>query len=664
MFLKPGVQATLALGNPVTAFDGPLEHAFVRARAEGTGGNAITVHFSDDSLGSGGDLLEDAIAKTVHVKFSPGDTTVQQIHDMLASGSALVELTGTWDPARTLQSDDDEFGPLNLSGGAAPRPSHTRFFGPLFPDISETVVDPSLIPGVGPEGAAQFALSIEGGFTVAYQWITDVFKAFDGTERRANVLRLPRQTYRGASFILSNSAHIVRAALQKFAALGSTFLLGLAHESIPVAAKATGKTIPVHSTALADWCVQGQRVAVVDDDGASTIAVIQLVTDTTIVIDKDPGAPAHLGATIMPLFPVLLDATQSFTRYRPSEEHLVQEQWSISARGVEFGFRSGVVPATLKLAGFSAAFANATVVARAPGILGNGIEFRLVSDSPGGVSVVDTGGTVVVHYEDNATTAGQLADQLALDSSSVSLAGSWDASQVLRGVNDDFPSQGLAGGADEQDAPVGRGATLASYLGKPVFDRGIDIEGSTAEEQVNTMATVVDLGGAPQAVGTATMPDWGRAVAIARSDDDATRQWLKLFLWTIRGSWRSFWLPTYRHDLLAIGDGSGGLTTGTIVIDANFGRFTSWYPQRTQIQVVQDSGTYYVQIQSYVDNGDGTITLSIVADTSNPDAIVPIAEPIERISWLELCRLATDEPRIVYKGAGFSFAEMGRTVQQ
>ena len=57
------------------------------------------------------------------------------------------------------------------------------------------------------------------------------------------------------------------------------------------------------------------------------------------------------------------------------------------------------------------------------------------------------------------------------DSSSVSLAGGWDASQVLRGVNDDFPSQGLAGGADDAGGvgEVGRGVSALLESVEQVF---------------------------------------------------------------------------------------------------------------------------------------------------------------------------------------------------
>ncbi|MEJ7597782.1 MAG: phage BR0599 family protein [Kofleriaceae bacterium] len=116
------VAATLALGPPLTA-SGVLDNVVLEARIAGTVGNAITVEFNDDSLGSGGEIDEDDGLKTVVIKFSDGVTTLADLAALFAV-SALVQMTGTWTGTDVLTAGDDEFIATNLAGGIGILPSY------------------------------------------------------------------------------------------------------------------------------------------------------------------------------------------------------------------------------------------------------------------------------------------------------------------------------------------------------------------------------------------------------------------------------------------------------------------------------------------------------------------------------------------------------------
>jgi hypothetical protein len=674
VYLRPAIAARLALGAPLTA-SGALEHAFVEALVAGEVGNGISVKFTDDAVTSAGELVEDAGATppTVQVKFAPGGTTPQDIANLLGSSSALVKLTGSWDSSALLVSLDDDFDFQGLAGGAEATSRRSTFWGPLFADRRVGHGDATHVAGVGPLGAAQFALHLESGFSVAYEWVTDVFKAYDGSERRASVHDSPRATYRGSAVLVGRRGSRVRSKIAKFAASGSTFLLGLSHESATIAGPSDGDgLVPLLDSAMLDWGVAGQRVAVIPGDDQSedaadaSVSVIQQVGTDEILLDVDPGDAAAAGADLVPLVPVVLEARQGFTRRGvPRDEAQGEvETWAIEARGASFGFRSGSIPARALLDG-TAAFSGAAVYAIQTGSVGNTYQFQLVGDSgPGeGATLDEAGGEVIVHFEDSVSTAEDVADALA-GSAIVVLAGSWVDADVL--TLDDVVSINLEGGADEATAPVGRGATVTTYAGRPVWDRGRD-RGDTADDSAQTMADVVDLGQAPASAGGATEADWGRRVMMTRGRDErAEEQWLKLFMWTARGRWKAFWLPTSADDLVAVADGPGGSGgSGELQIDAAVGDFPSWFELGfDHIQVTQGDAVYYLLVEGYQENGDGTITLEILADPDDPSATVPAAEPIDQICWLELCRFESDTLTVTHSSDGFSFNELARRVQR
>jgi hypothetical protein len=444
-------------------------------------------------------------------------------------------------------------------GGHFPQPElgELSYWGGHFPEgFADT--------GSGPAGAGTFQLAIESGAQVTYRWQTDVFKSRSGLERRAAVLDKPRQTYQGPALLLGDDSRLARSRLAQFAALGSTFLLGLPYEDLSINAEPTDSsfispnppfvpvprwTIYVNSTTLSDWAHEGQRVVLQNPGTSEAVdAVIISTTATTIVIDTDPGDAGGEGSRIMPAMAIYLEPQQGFSRYP-----VAAETWQVNARAAVFGF----------------------------------------------------------------------AD------------------------------------VDDEASEVGVGATVATFADRPVWNAGIDVEG-TAPDSLQSMHDVEDMGGLPFAVGAANVPDWGRSLSYTRALRPQW-QWLKRFLDTVKGRFKSFWLPTFAEDLLPL---SASVGTLTIESGSDAGDFFTWWPtHRTCLQIRQADGTItYAQIDSAIDNGDETITIDIV--DGDDVAITLSGSAVVLVSWLDLCRLESDEVTVAFDSGKFSMQAQARVVQR
>ncbi len=645
-----------------------------------------------------------------------------------------------------------------------PSPGALSYWGGHFP---EDLAAPGTIPGrslFGPTGPL-IALSLETGAVVTYSWQTDLFKSYSGLECRAGLLDDPRQTYKGSAHLLADATLVQRSRLARSAAAGSGFLLALPFEELSIAGPASGGTVPVHAAALAlcDWAHPGQRCVVMDVVDGVTVAVegvVQSSTSTTIVMSPAPGANARIGARIMPLMAVYLDPQQGFARYPTAIE-----TWSINARAAEFGFAG-----TLPVAAFvqlgeplthSGMLEGVQLFARGAGVDGNDISVKVTDDaltSAGEFVEDEIAMTIHIKYSGGDTTIAELVALLST-SALIGIRGTYDPTDILPTGDDEFDWEFLAGGVNSAPATMGTGATVTEYADRPVWNRGIDLNG-TAPDSLQSMSEIVDLGGVPFAAGEASVPDWGRSVML-ESSSIAEWQWCKAFLDAIEGRHRAFWLPTWRADLAATGtaasgaavpatlplswvtDACAGLTVsalvggtamngytvqfiaaaalfivetasavtvtyiagvstpvdiqglfvgltytellgtpdtpanqldfdldefgpqaltggidsvpGRLIIDATVGDFFAWYPDHDQLQVRATTGAVeYVGITGAVDNG-ATITLDLDAAVTAP--------VIEMVSWLELCRLESDDVDVTFVGAGFAMSTIARVVQ-
>lgn len=509
--------------------------------------------------------------------------------------------------------------------------------------------------GTDPPGAATFLL--ESQARVTYSWATGVHKNYNGKERRAGLRDDPHLKFEGSALLNGVDTRATRARLARYAAAGQAFMLALPYEELSVRADSTGTVVAVHSTARADWCVEGVRVVVRHVLYGSLDAVIQSSTADTIVVDVTLGNVGKVGASIMPALQVYLDPAQQFSRYPTA-----MERWALRARNAVAGFSSSALKAELAL---EAPLTNSGVldgmrlVAQRAGADGNLITVTQSDDAltSGGELVEDVAAnTLHIKYLGDTTTLDEY-NALVAGSTLVRLLGTYTGTDVLASSDDEFPATALAGGADPTPIAVGIGATLTTFAGRAVWDRGIQVEG-TASDSLQSMAEAQDFGGLPFSAGMAAVPDWGRDVKITARRSSDEWQWFKLFIDTIKGRWKSFWLPTFRADLEWASSVAGGIKI-TTASDVN-----AWYPaQQTHVQIVQaDRSVTYARVTSAADNGDGTTTLLLVDEA---DAAVTLSgSAVTYVSWLELVHLESDDVVVVFRDALFISQMTARVVKQ
>jgi hypothetical protein len=221
----------------------------------------------------------------------------------------------------------------------------------------------------------------------------------------------------------------------------------------------------------------------------------------------------------------------------------------------------------------------------------------------------------------------------------------------------------LFGNADGDWIPAGSPAittyadpfTSAIY---PVWDRSVDID-DMADRAVSLGTELVDRGAQIKNVGRWKFGEFGRGVRYVMETDDE-RQWLKKFLGTVMGRQKPFLLSTYEPDLVIA---SGDASTGTIKVygppTVGAGDYTGVWARsnaHTRLQFTKADGTVVRRaIADQTDNGDGT--QDILLDSAFTGAI-------SKVSFLELCRLESDEAVIEWRD-GFGVTELvARVVQQ
>lgn len=549
----------------------------------------------------------------------------------------------------------DVWGVVGLGyWGSIPDPTGAaRAIGNMFPDPAPL---PEFVDPIGPAGAATFILEMNQELEVTYSWQTGIFKAYNGVEKRSAHLDRPKRRLKGSAYLLSTTPRAVRAQLHRYASLGQPFLVGLPFESITLSQNTNGTSVFVDS-AIADWTNIGQRVAIVGLDGSSREAVIQFV-DTSVTpdrIDLDIAVPSSVGIAggkIMPLIPLHLEPTQGFQRY-PNPDG--PELWRIDGRTMLFGFQKSPKRAFLSIEEeipSAGNYVGLIAQARVEGAAGNVIRVESSDTSLSGANFIENGNDITLEYVPGSTTVDEMVQAVNAGSSLIQLVGPYNASFALES-GDVFPLTSLHDGSDGSYATDGIGATLTTLNTRPIWDRGIRVQGS-ATDSLQAMNEILDLGGIPANVGQSEVPDWGRVVAIRRRLGPDF-QWFKRFTSYVRGAQKTFYLPTWRKDLTPVTSGVGTLTIAG-VNDAS-GAFFTWYPYRNAIQVQQADGTItYATISNAVDNNDGTVTLTIGTTLSGSAIIM--------VSWLEVCRFETDDFPVRFEGHEFTMATLARAVQQ
>lgn len=491
------------------------------------------------------------------------------------------------------------------------------------------------IPGSDPEGVGTFVLELLNGYTVTLRYVTDIIKTRSGKEQRISRNDSPREYYQGKVLLLDDSGADIRTQLAELAAKGLPFRLALPHEELSIRADSAGTTVYVHTTTKSDWLNPGQRV-VVKRDGVGVDAVVQSTTSDSITLDIEPGSLGLRGGSIMPTMPILLEPEQAFPRYRTAAE-----EWDIRARAVAFDFARKLGSLSIGPLTLASGLNSATVTERYPGACST---FSMLDDAGILPSVSETSDAVVVHFSATSPTH-TIEDIYALlqTSTRVVPTGTWGTGNLS--VDDQFGDTALTGG--QLAGPIGTGASVATYNSRPLWDRRLRNEG-TIVDSVQAMTEIVDHDGVPYALGWADMADWGRAVHYHGTGLDEW-QWLKLFLATVKGRQKSFYLSTWRNDLPFVSK-----ATNTITVEGNV---RVWWPlQRQHVQVWETDGTLTrAEVTAALDNGDGTYTLTIGTTLATSS--------VQMVSWLELCRFTSDEFPISFDDDGFSLRTVATVAQ-
>jgi hypothetical protein len=491
------------------------------------------------------------------------------------------------------------------------------------------------VPGSGPDGVGTFVLELQNGYTVTLRYVTDIIKTRSGKEQRISRNDSPRESYQGKVLLLGDTGAEIRTQLAEHAAKGLPFLLALPHEELTFREDSVGTSVYVSTTGKSDWRNAGQRV-VCKRAGVGVDAVIQSRTADSFTLDVEPGDLGKYGGSILPTMPVLLEPEQAFPRYRVGAE-----QWDLRARAASFDFAG--TRATISLDAFAPGLAGNVVAARAITL-----EPRYLRMEPGlgypnaGQISAETSSQTTFQYKNGVTTIGDLAT--ALESSALFVMTTVDDPATV--ITTATPATLEATGADTR-GPIGTGATVEEYADRPLWDRRLKNEG-TIVDSIQAMTEIIDHDGVPYALGWADMADWGRAVHYQGNGLDSW-QWLKLFLATVKGRQKSFWLSTWRADLPFVSKAAG-----TITVRANV---RAWWPlQRQHVQIVETNETVTrAEVTAALDNGDGTWTLTIGTTLATSS--------VRMVSWLELCRFTWDEFPITFNANGHSLKTVATVVQ-
>lgn len=507
-----------------------------------------------------------------------------------------------------------------------------------------------VVQPVPPSGVEAGALILDVGVTVTWTWITGMHKAHDGAERRSSHVDDPAMRVEGKCLLVDDGLRRSRAQLARYAARGEPFLFGLPWEALAIRAPSPDSTIAVFTTARADWALPGMRVLVHHRDYGSKFATIQEVGADSIEVDVALGVVGKLGAMVMPAMPLFLDAQQAFNRYPDGKT----EHWQLKARNASAGFARQALAARLALEApqtNGGALDGAWLQAVVPGTGGNAIEVTQSDDAltSGGELEEDVEAqTLHIKYMGDVTTVEEYAALLE-GSALVRLLGDYDGEDVLAAADDEFTATNLSGGTEVTPAEMGLGATVTTYRDRPAWERGIDVEGAVTDS-LQSMATPQDLGGLPFVVTMTEQPDGGRMINVSGPLGPAW-QYFKRFLWTVCGSFRSFWLSAERYDLVPTAVGAGTLTVTEADISA-------WYPaQRQDLEIRTAAGSI---VRARIASRAGNV-LSIVDEDDEPISLGAVPK---RVSWLEACRLEGDAATVTFTTLGFSASLQARAVQQ
>ncbi len=199
-------------------------------------------------------------------------------------------------------------------------------------------------------------------------------------------------------------------------------------------------------------------------------------------------------------------------------------------------------------------------------------------------------------------------------------------------------------------------AALTMYKSIPVLDRRMEAGSDSFDEKL----TRLDYGHKTELLSGQTYAGIISSREYSSVGDD-DRQWWKLFLTTIRGQLKSFYSSTYRPDMTAVTSvQTPGTTTIDVLDDSTVagGWENSAAHQELAIETL-DGDTQFVTMTDAVDNLDGTHEITISPALTN----TVDGSTILNMSFLELCRLASDSVSIDHQQGRRSVKLPTRTIQ-
>lgn len=205
------------------------------------------------------------------------------------------------------------------------------------------------------------------------------------------------------------------------------------------------------------------------------------------------------------------------------------------------------------------------------------------------------------------------------------------------------------------DDNFGLGTSLTSFDSLTVCDRR-PVSESLAQEQSVANSWFGDYGAIVAVDGGYTRSDVKRSHEFAWHTV-AERQWWRLFLNHCRGRFKTVLLPTWLDDLTA--STTWSTTALTVYADDDHGNYISHWTHQTRLQIELANGEIlHRKVNSYVDNGNGTQTLTLA--TANTGG----STTVSKISFLELVHLEGDQVVIQHQESRSRLSATFVVVQQ
>jgi hypothetical protein len=194
-------------------------------------------------------------------------------------------------------------------------------------------------------------------------------------------------------------------------------------------------------------------------------------------------------------------------------------------------------------------------------------------------------------------------------------------------------------------ALTGDASAWGTYDGRILFDDENLMEGPTMGVQFPIRIYRID-----NETGILTQfSSWSSSKRVSRKGFSAKSRAeilaLKRLFIQLRGRQKSFWLPTHIEDLTP----KSGISTGLSTIDVNKIDYNRNGGSRTVIRLTTTSGTTIIREISS-SSVTGTTTEQLTVSSAWADTI-SLAN-IERIEFLELCRLDSDTLELIYNRIG------------